>query len=61
MYSTCSISPEENECQVHWALETFSCLSLAVSVSLFSSEMHSIAQTYIFLSYDVINCMICSA
>ena len=36
VYSTCSISPEENECQVYWALQTFTCLNLAEQVSLMS-------------------------
>ena len=33
VYSTCTITPQENEEQVAWALKSFPCLKLARQVS----------------------------
>ena len=33
VYSTCTITPQENEQQVAWALKSFPCLKLARQVS----------------------------
>ena len=32
MYSTCTVTPQENEQMVAWALQTFPCLQLSAQV-----------------------------
>ena len=34
VYSTCTLTPQENENQVEWALKSFPCLSLERQVSV---------------------------